>query len=98
VDLVLVMTVNPGFGGQTFIPETVPKIRQVKKMTQDRNLNADIEVDGGIHEGTVRQVVEAGASFLVAGSAVYGDKAGIRAAIQKLRAAAGPEPDDSRTL
>ena len=93
VDLVLVMTVNPGFGGQTFIPETVPKIRQVKKMAQDRNLNADIEVDGGIQVGTVRQVVEAGANFLVAGSAVYGDKAGIRAAIQKLRAAAGPEPD-----
>lgn len=92
VDLVLVMTVNPGFGGQDFIYETLPKIRQVKKMIQDRKLNADIEVDGGVHEGTARQVVEAGANFLVAGSAIYGDKAGIRAAIEKLRAAAGPEP------
>jgi len=93
VDLVLVMTVNPGFGGQEFIPETLAKIRQVKGMLRERNLSHAIEVDGGIHEGTIRKVVEAGANFLVAGSAVYGDRTGIRAAIQKLLAAAGPEPD-----
>ncbi len=92
VDLVLVMTVNPGFGGQDFIPETLIKIRKVRKMIQERMLNADIEVDGGIHEGTARQVVEAGANVLVAGSAVYGEQAGIPAAIRKLVAAAGPEP------
>lgn len=98
VDLVLVMTVDPGFGGQNFIPETLAKIRQVRAMLRERDLSRDVEVDGGIHEGTARQVVEAGANFLVAGSAVYGDKAGIRAAVQKLRAAAGPEPDWSTSL
>ena len=92
VDMVLVMTVNPGFGGQDFIPETLAKIRQVRKVIKDRKLNADIEVDGGIYEGIVRHVVEAGANVLVAGSAVYGDKSGIPAAIQKLIAAAGPLP------
>ena len=92
VDLVLVMTVNPGFGGQGFIAETVPKIRQVKAMLRERNLSHAIEVDGGIHEGTVRQVVEAGANFLVAGSSIYGAKDGVAAAIARLRALAGPEP------
>lgn len=92
VDLVLVMTVNPGFGGQGFIAETVPKIRQVKAMLRERNLSHAIEVDGGIHEGTVRQVVEAGATYLVAGSSIYGAKDGVAAAIERLRALAGPEP------
>mgnify|MGYP001596312401 CR=1 FL=1 len=93
VDLVLVMTVNPGFGGQEFIPETLGKIRQVRKMLREQNLRAEVEVDGGINEQTARLVVEAGANVLVAGSAVYGHKAGIAAAIDKLLAAAGLEPE-----
>ncbi|MBI4164108.1 MAG: ribulose-phosphate 3-epimerase [Acidobacteria bacterium] len=93
VDLVLVMTVNPGFGGQHFIPETLAKIRQVRTMLRERNLSRDIEVDGGIHEGTVRNVVEAGANFLVAGSSIYGDKAGVASAIRRLIEKAGAEPE-----
>jgi len=89
VDLILVMTVNPGFGGQKFIPETLGKIRQVRTMLRERNLAHDIEVDGGIHEGTVRSVVEAGANFLVAGSAVYDAKGGVASAIKKLKDLAG---------
>ena len=92
VDLVLVMTVNPGFGGQDFIPETLPKIRKIKGMLRERNLARPIEVDGGIHEGTVRQVVEAGATYLVAGSSIYGAKDGVAAAIDRLRTLAGIAP------
>ncbi len=93
VALILVMTVNPGFGGQKFIPETLPKIRQVRQMLRARKLSCDVEVDGGIYKETVRQVVEAGANFLVAGSAVYSADTGIRKAIEGLMVAAGPEPD-----
>jgi ribulose-phosphate 3-epimerase len=89
VDLVLVMTVNPGFGGQNFIPEMLAKIRQVRAMLRDRGLSHDVEVDGGIHEGTVRQVVEAGANFLVAGSSIYGAKDGVATAIRRLIERAG---------
>jgi ribulose-phosphate 3-epimerase len=91
-DLILVMTVNPGFGGQKFIPETLPKIRQVRQMLRERKLNCDIEVDGGIYKETIRQAVEAGANFLVAGSAIYSAEGGIQSAIEALRAAAGQEP------
>ncbi len=93
VQLILVMTVNPGFGGQEFIPETLGKIRQVRAALRERRLTCDVEVDGGINEKTARQVVEAGANVLVAGSAVFGAPDGVAAAIQRLRAAAGPEPD-----
>jgi ribulose-phosphate 3-epimerase len=92
VDLVLVMTVNPGFGGQNFIPETLPKIRGVRSMIRERGLTCDVEVDGGIHEGTIRPVVEAGANFLVAGSAVYAAPEGVASAIARLKALAGTEP------
>lgn len=67
VDMVLVMTVNPGFGGQAFIPEMLEKIQRVRAMIGDR----DLEVDGGIDEHTVRPAVEAGANLLVAGSYIY---------------------------
>jgi ribulose-phosphate 3-epimerase len=87
-DLVLVMTVNPGFGGQDFIPGTLPKIRQVRQMIQARRLACDLEVDGGICVATAPQVVAAGANLLVAGSAIYGDPDGVAAAIQRLRRAA----------
>ncbi|BCJ85130.1 ribulose-phosphate 3-epimerase [Effusibacillus dendaii] len=73
LDMVLLMTVNPGFGGQKFIESVVPKIRSLRKMLNDQGLShVDIEVDGGINPDTSRVVREAGANVLVAGSAVYG--------------------------
>ncbi len=69
VDLVLVMTVNPGFGGQAFIPAMLPKIAQVREMIRGRNI--DLEVDGGVTAANADQVVKAGANVLVAGSAVF---------------------------
>lgn len=71
VDMVLIMTVNPGFGGQKFIPEMLDKITRLRKMINERNLTVDIQVDGGINATTARQVVAAGANILVAGSAIY---------------------------
>ena len=70
VDMVLIMTVNPGFGGQKLIPYTIEKVRKLKTMIEDRNLKVDIEVDGGITLGNVEEVMEAGANVIVAGSAV----------------------------
>lgn len=84
LQMVLVMTVNPGFGGQDFIPETLPKIRQVRNAIQERSLDCEVEVDGGINNQTARLVVEAGANVLVAGSSVFDSKDGISAAIQGL--------------
>ena len=85
VDSVLVMSVNPGFGGQQFLPGTLRKIRQVRQMLDERGLTAEIEVDGGIDTHTAPLVVEAGATVLVAGQAVFGDVDGVAAAISKLR-------------
>jgi ribulose-phosphate 3-epimerase len=84
LQIVLVMTVNPGFGGQEFIPETLNKIRQIHKAIEDRGIDCELEVDGGINNETAHLVVEAGANVLVAGSAVFGSKDGIPAAIQGL--------------
>ncbi len=86
-DLILVMTINPGFGGQDFIPETLPKIRTLRQMLQQRNITCDIEVDGGINEQTIPQAVQAGANLLVAGSAVYNNKESVEQALAKLRRA-----------
>ncbi|HJV44149.1 MAG TPA: ribulose-phosphate 3-epimerase [Bacillota bacterium] len=73
VDMVLLMTVNPGFGGQKFIPQMINKIRSLRQQLDSMNLgHVEIEVDGGINPQTARQVVEAGANILVAGNAVYG--------------------------
>lgn len=72
VDMVLLMTVNPGFGGQKFIPQMLDKITRLRNMINARNLTVDIQVDGGINATTARQVVAAGANILVAGSAIYG--------------------------
>lgn len=85
LDMVLIMTVNPGFGGQEFIPETLPKIAYIRRLISERNLQCDVEVDGGIHEGTVRQAVQAGANLLVAGSAVYNQRENVAQSIQRLR-------------
>lgn len=72
VDMVLIMTVNPGFGGQSFIYNMLPKIKRLKGMVNTANLNIDIEVDGGINAETAKLVRDAGANILVAGSYVYG--------------------------
>lgn len=71
IDMVLLMTVNPGFGGQKFIPSMIDKITRLKKIIDERNLKVDIQVDGGINPVTARQVAAAGANILVAGSAIY---------------------------
>lgn len=71
VDMVLLMTVNPGFGGQKFIPTVLGKITRLKTMINEYNLKVDIQVDGGINGETARQVIAAGANILVAGSAIY---------------------------
>ena len=71
VDMVLLMSVNPGFGGQKYIETTSDKIRRLRQMINDRNLNVDIEVDGGVTLDNVDMLIEAGANILVAGSAVY---------------------------
>jgi len=71
IDLLLVMTVNPGFGGQTFIPETMQKVKAAKKIREERGFDFHIEVDGGIRPDTARVATEAGANVLVAGTAVF---------------------------
>lgn len=73
VDMVLIMTVEPGFGGQKLIPECVQKITDVRKWIEERGLNVDVEVDGGINVGNVRSIIDAGANVIVAGSAVFKD-------------------------
>jgi ribulose-phosphate 3-epimerase len=84
VDVVLVMSVNPGYWGQPFIPETIEKIAKVKKMISSRKLNALIEVDGGIDDAVVRKVVRAGADILVASKAIF-SSSNIAKAVQHLR-------------
>ena len=72
LDMILIMSVNPGYGGQKFIPGAIEKITRLKAKRDQRKLSVDIEVDGGINASTARQVIAAGATILVAGSAVYG--------------------------
>lgn len=75
VDMVLIMSVNPGFGGQKFIPYTLEKVRELRSRLNARGLNVDIQVDGGVGLGNVNQVLAAGANIIVAGSAVFGSDA-----------------------
>jgi ribulose-phosphate 3-epimerase len=90
LDMVLVMSVNPGFGGQSFIPTSVAKVRRVRELVTARSEGAvEIQVDGGITESTIRPVVEAGATVLVAGSAVYAADRPVADNIAILRRAAG---------
>ncbi|MDQ0088287.1 ribulose-phosphate 3-epimerase [Paenibacillus anaericanus] len=84
VDLVLIMTVNPGFGGQAFIPGTLRKITELREWKQEHGIDFHIEVDGGVTSATAPLVVEAGADVLVAGSAVFG-KVDRRAAMAEIR-------------
>lgn len=74
IDMVLLMTVNPGFGGQSFINSVLPKIKQVADMVKERDLQVEIEVDGGVNAETAKLCIEAGANVLVAGSAIYNQK------------------------
>lgn len=72
LDMVLLMTINPGFGGQKYIESSTRKIQELRKMMEARGLEIDIEVDGGIKLNNVKTVLDAGANIIVAGSAVYG--------------------------
>jgi ribulose-phosphate 3-epimerase len=72
VDLVMIMSVNPGFGGQSFIPATLDKIRKLRSMIDERGLDVGIEVDGGVSPKTIGEIAQAGANIFVAGSAIYG--------------------------
>lgn len=85
IDLVLVMSVNPGFGGQSFIPSQIEKIRTLRTMINKTGREIDLEVDGGINAQTAKQVVEAGANVLVAGSAIFTNPRDYAANIEKLR-------------
>ncbi|HEV3084428.1 MAG TPA: ribulose-phosphate 3-epimerase [Gemmataceae bacterium] len=86
VDLVLVMTVNPGFGGQHFLHSTLAKIGRVRQMIEKVNAQIELEVDGGVDAETAPHAVQAGANVLVAGSAIFGDPRGVAAAMSRLRA------------
>jgi ribulose-phosphate 3-epimerase len=87
VDLVLVMSVNPGFGGQSFIPETLPRIANIRKILDDRALRAELEVDGGINADNAPDIVKAGANVLVAGNSIFRAQEGVGGALQRLRQA-----------
>jgi len=85
LDLVLVMTVNPGFGGQTFIESTMTKIARLREILDDRQAKAELEVDGGINAKIAPKVVEAGAEVLVAGAAIFNSKQGAGEALKEIR-------------
>jgi len=88
VDFVLVMSVNPGFAGQKFLPASLDKIRRLRDTLRSRGLGAGIQVDGGVHVGNIRSVVEAGAGFVVAGAAAFagGDpEASVKALLEAAR-------------
>lgn len=84
VDLILLMTVNPGFGGQSFIEAVLPKIKQARALVNERQLPIEIEVDGGVNEETLKLCAEAGADVFVAGSAIF-NKEDRKAALQSIR-------------
>jgi ribulose-phosphate 3-epimerase len=85
VDLVLVMTVNPGFGGQSFLSGTLPKIRKVRQIIDALGSGCELEVDGGIDHDSASLVVQAGANVLVAGSSIYGAPEGAAEALRQLQ-------------
>ena len=71
IDLVLIMSVNPGFGGQKFMPEVLEKIKKLSKIQDERNLNFDIEIDGGINFENYKKAIDAGANILVSGTTIF---------------------------
>ena len=85
VDLILLMTVNPGFGGQAFIESSLPRIRRLRGMLTAKGLGAELEVDGGINAETAPRIVAAGANVLVAGEAIFGAREGVAEAMRKIR-------------
>lgn len=85
IDLVLVMSVNPGYAGQTFIPQVLPKIKQIRRVLDDVNPDARIEVDGGINPTTLPETAQAGAEVFVAASAIFRHPQGIAAGIESMR-------------
>ncbi len=87
LDLLLVMSVNPGFGGQSFIPASTDKVRRAREVLEEAASTAAVEVDGGVDAGNARELVRAGADVLVAGSAVYGHSDGPGAGVEAIRAA-----------
>jgi ribulose-phosphate 3-epimerase len=90
LDLVLVMTVNPGFGGQKFIESTLGKIRQVRQMIDSLKLNCELEIDGGVDATTAPRGVQAGANVLVAGSSIFNGQQSVAAAMERLRRSVNP--------
>jgi ribulose-phosphate 3-epimerase len=87
VDAVLVMTVNPGFGGQQLIPSTLRKVRRLRELLDQRGLSCLIEVDGGVNVSNISQIAAAGADVLVMGAAVFASEEGVQASLQRLREA-----------
>jgi ribulose-phosphate 3-epimerase len=86
LDLVLIMSVNPGFGGQSYIPTTNDKLARLRRMLDERGLgHIHIQVDGGIHQANLAEVVHAGATNIVAGSAIFNDQQTVEQAIQAMR-------------
>jgi ribulose-phosphate 3-epimerase len=97
VEYVLVMTVNPGFGGQRFLPYTLEKVQRLRKVIQHKGLSATIEVDGGVSLENIPDLVKSGASILVVGSQIFGDP-DPAAAVKKLKALAERSAVDSQSL
>ncbi len=97
IDLVMLMSVNPGFGGQSFIPSSLDKIRRLRRLLDRRGICCDIEVDGGVSLATIGRIRAAGASVFVAGSAVFGQE-DVAAAIAGLRHAAGRDDGEQEAL
>jgi ribulose-phosphate 3-epimerase len=93
LDLVLIMTVNPGFGGQKFIPQMLDKIRRCREMLDAAGSAAELSVDGGVVAANAGDVVRAGARVLVAGSALFGHPDGLNTGVAALRVAAESKPD-----
>lgn len=87
LDVIIVMTVNPGYGGQSFLPETLPKIKLLREMIARSGREIDLEVDGGVHHETAQSCVDAGANVLIAGSAVFSSKFSVKAGMDRLRQA-----------
>ena len=90
IDLLVIMSVNPGFGGQSYIPGTSDKLRRARAMLVDAGSSAELEVDGGVDSSNAAAIAAAGASVLVAGSAVYGYEGGAAAGVRAIREAVGP--------
>ena len=97
VDMVLVMTVNPGFGGQAYIPTMEPKVAEVRALLDQRGLDVDVEVDGGVGPDTVAGAAAAGANLIVAGSALYRDPEGLAHAVADIRSRAEAARDGAPT-